>query len=548
MAENKKQISEYFSGLPENSSPSSATYLVVEENGVTKKIPISVLVQKNADGTVTLGDDITTEGSLTVKGVSNFDDSIDVKYGNIIRFWSDDNTKYTDIYCDDDGNLIGKGDSPIATEEYVDETVASIAGNSNTPTYSEGLRYLLTTDKTGYDVVGIGTCTDTDIIVPPIYEGLPVKKIGFQNVTTITSLTLPNTIVSMGHYVFKGCSNLRKMNIPDSVTTIGQDIFNECPNVTVYCEAKSKPEGWHSTWDRSARHVVWGAFDFISTHERIDECITEAELDEKLSSLPSGGSGDSSIIDLGEIGDHKEAQGIMVGHLEDEENGCYLFKYWCGCSQTACFATVYKENAFTEGVVLDSGYRARRFSYDSKSQDYGFDGCWEDISGSGEATLSMPRIRLANHWMASDGIACNKESKEWFGEYVFSVEIMDGTLQEGDQLQICNLTNHKNSRGVRVRKPRRFAERVITTEDIEMLSYNPYLQISVADNNLREIYRSCSSDGVSYKYPKYIRIRRPIYSVDSEQEISAIFSNVVCADVRIPISFITEENYEEYNE
>lgn len=38
-----KPINEYFSGLPKNSSPSSATNLVVEENGVTKKVPIGSL-------------------------------------------------------------------------------------------------------------------------------------------------------------------------------------------------------------------------------------------------------------------------------------------------------------------------------------------------------------------------------------------------------------------------------------------------------------------------------------------------------------------------
>lgn len=43
MAENKKQISEYFSGLPENSSPSSTTSMMALENGAVVKVPFNSL-------------------------------------------------------------------------------------------------------------------------------------------------------------------------------------------------------------------------------------------------------------------------------------------------------------------------------------------------------------------------------------------------------------------------------------------------------------------------------------------------------------------------
>lgn len=253
---------------------------------------------------------------------------------------------------------------------------------------------------------------------------------------------------------------------------------------------------------------------------------------------PSGGtsSGDPSIIDLGEQPAHKDAQVNMINYLADAENGCYLFKYWCSCYGNACLAVVYKSDFVISGIVYDNYRSFREFLYDTNEGRFTVDGCWEDIgTSSGGAGLSMPRIRLANHWMASDEITYNKDYDEWLGEYIFSVEIMDGTLQEGDQLQICSLTNHKNSRGVRVRKPRRFSERVITAEDIEMLSYNPYLQISVTEKSLKDLYRSCSSDGTLYRYPKYIRIRRPKYD-ENGQEIGATFSNVVCADVRLLVT------------
>lgn len=295
---------------------------------------------------------------------------------------------------------------------------------SNTPTYSEGLRYQLTTDKTGYAVTNIGTCTDTDIIIPPIYNGLPVKEIfGWSNTTTIISVTLPNSIISMGNYVFKGCSNLIKIIIPDSVTTIGQDIFNECPNVTVYCEAKSKPEGWHSRWDMSARHVVWNAFDFIGVHEHIEndlsEYVTEAELeekgyltetelgekgyateeyvDEKVSSMSGGTSsgGNSSIIDLGAQENHKDAQQAIVDHLTqmNAEDGCYLFKYYCQCYGNGCFAVVkcraVDDIVYFEGTVYDNYRSFRQFQYNTVDGFY-LDGCWLDIASFNETLDGLP--------------------------------------------------------------------------------------------------------------------------------------------------------------
>lgn len=269
-----------------------------------------------------------------------------------------------------------------------------------------------------------------------------------------------------------------------------------------------------------------------------------ADLESNSSSGGNTSSGDSSIIDLGAQENHKDAQQAIVDQLLEVETGCYLFKYRCSCYGNSCFAIVNVYYDFViecrdiAGTVYDNIHSFREFRYTS---DDGFilDGCWEEIGSSSGTGLSMPRIRLANHWQGEDGVSCNKEYKEWVGSYIFSVEIMDGTVQEGDQLQICSLTNHKNSRGVRVRKPRRFSERVITAEDIEMLQYNPYLQILVEGSGLRELYRSCSSDGTLYRYPKYIRLRRPKYDEEG-QETGATFSNVVCADVRLPVTFFYE--------
>ena len=121
----EKRINEYFRSLPENSSPSSTTYLVVEENGVTKKIPINLFIHKDDSGNVYVS------GLIEVTDGATFGGPVDIKYGEYLRLHSEDNTKYADIYCDDEGNLIGKEDSPIATEKYVDDKVDKISGGGS---------------------------------------------------------------------------------------------------------------------------------------------------------------------------------------------------------------------------------------------------------------------------------------------------------------------------------------------------------------------------------------------------------------------------------
>ena len=82
----------------------------------------------------------------------------------------------------------------------------------NSHNVSEGLAYTLNDDRISYSVTGVGTCTDTDIIIPAQYEGLPVTTIG--------------------EWAFWGRSSLTSIEIPDSITTIGSSAFNGCTNLT----------------------------------------------------------------------------------------------------------------------------------------------------------------------------------------------------------------------------------------------------------------------------------------------------------------------------
>jgi hypothetical protein len=79
---------------------------------------------------------------------------------------------------------------------------------------SQGLEFALTGNGVGYDVVGIGSCTDKNVVIPDEYEGLPVLGVednAFLNCGFVESIKLPKTVNYVSQYAFVGCTSLTKI-------------------------------------------------------------------------------------------------------------------------------------------------------------------------------------------------------------------------------------------------------------------------------------------------------------------------------------------------
>ena len=54
----------------------------------------------------------------------------------------------------------------------------------------------------------------------------------FSGCTGLTSITIPDSVTSIGNYTFQNCTSLTSITIPDSVTSIGDFAFSNCDSLT----------------------------------------------------------------------------------------------------------------------------------------------------------------------------------------------------------------------------------------------------------------------------------------------------------------------------
>ncbi len=105
----------------------------------------------------------------------------------------------------------------------------SSSDSAQTPPATQGLKYTLKNDV--YSVTGIGTATDSNIIIPRIYNNRPVTSIGnraFQNCKGITSVSIGDAVTSIESFAFGDCENLTSVTIPDSVISLMDNAFDGC--------------------------------------------------------------------------------------------------------------------------------------------------------------------------------------------------------------------------------------------------------------------------------------------------------------------------------
>ena len=130
----------------------------------------------------------------------------------------------TTIDMDGDGDLdvvsSSPGDNKIAWYETIIEQVPSF------------LSYAV--DGNSITITDCDASTSGELVIPATIEGKPVTSIGnkaFDECTSLTSITIPDSVTSIVLRAFSGCTSLTSITIPDSVTSIGDEVFINCTNL-----------------------------------------------------------------------------------------------------------------------------------------------------------------------------------------------------------------------------------------------------------------------------------------------------------------------------
>lgn len=130
--------------------------------------------------------------------------------------------------------LVGCGFGIATNYSDIITTDASVEWSNREP------QAVYTWEKTdaGYMLVDFDAGTqEVNPTIPAKIDGIPVVAIrerAFQNERRVTAVVLPESVVEVGSYAFKGCTALESVTMGDQVSHIGGEAFLGCSSLTSF--------------------------------------------------------------------------------------------------------------------------------------------------------------------------------------------------------------------------------------------------------------------------------------------------------------------------
>ncbi len=177
---------------------------------------------------VTIGNGVTSIGSYTFKGCTNL---ASVTLGANVKNIA--NEAFKD--CNKLVEIINKSSLDIKCGDKTNGYIAYKAMEVHTcpSKFKEVNDYLFYTfNGTNYLIGYAGA--NAELTLPKSFNGenYAIYQYAFYQSATLTSITMPNAVTSIGNNAFEYCQKLASINIPNSVKAIGDYAFSGCKALT----------------------------------------------------------------------------------------------------------------------------------------------------------------------------------------------------------------------------------------------------------------------------------------------------------------------------
>ena len=276
---------------------------------------------------------------------------------------------------------------PAEGHAFVDKICQKCGTELN---YTEGLSYKRKEKDSGYSVTGIASATDTDIVIPSQYNGLPVIDIdlwAFHNCSSLRSVEIPSSVTTIGAYAFDGCRGLKSVTFGENsqLTSIGSYAFRGCNGLKRVFIGDIE---------------AWCSIDFYGTESNPlyyahnlylnGELVTELEIPDGVTSIGSSAFENCSGLISVTFGENSQLASIGSSAFE-------------GCS--GLISVSFGENSQLTSIGSSAFYNCRgltsvTFGENSQLTSiglYAFDGC------SGLTSIEIPSGVTSIGYNAFDG-------------------------------------------------------------------------------------------------------------------------------------------------
>ncbi len=130
--------------------------------------------------------------------------------------------------------VTGPEESEMETSLSTEDTMTEIETEAPVIYEHAGIQYTIREDFTCY-VSGVSSSLSGSVSIPAVLpSGETVTAVGDKAfyASTVTAVTLPDTVASIGEKAFWGCLALREIHLGEGVSFIGKAAFDGCTSLT----------------------------------------------------------------------------------------------------------------------------------------------------------------------------------------------------------------------------------------------------------------------------------------------------------------------------